>query len=442
MKQGRRVLGRLRSFWSQKGRDSLEPGHQPSSSRELAFALDWRDQLKAQAMDVRVEVSESEPLAPELHLADQTVRINLSNAFAQAMGKPELRRTILTEAVEAARSGIGSAEDLPEVGKIVPVIKPWAWLESVPRTLAGTFAAGADVAVVLAEDSEHHVRYLRAADYDGLGKSFQELFVIAIENLRAAYPVFDEICAEHFVLPVCGGNFETSLLLDDKLIQKYEERFQGPVVCALLARDLFVVCRQNDEQGLAGIAWNCRMLPGEPFSQFLYQIVDSTIVVAGTLEELLERFPQHLNIGGELISVVPRGWRFEPPNMILYQVSTDQGDDLLSIRFTAHENSHRESLERWVEYLCGKLEVHASAEIFPSVSALPNGREVGLLAVIDSRQRRKQEHMIVPYPESKVLILLAESKVEHWSLVDEAREKVLAALVPLGAQPEGKSIQP
>jgi uncharacterized protein YtpQ (UPF0354 family) len=144
--------------------------------------------------------------------------------------------------------------------RIVPVLKPRAWLAAAEQTLGGPGAdgmpawdpLGTELCVVYAEDRPASVRILSEAQVRGLGLSREALRALAGRNLGTVVPELHIRGGDGVYLIEAGGVYESSLvfwagLVSDRL------KVKGQPVVAVPARDVLLVTGSEDAKGLARV---------------------------------------------------------------------------------------------------------------------------------------------------------------------------------------------
>ena len=144
--------------------------------------------------------------------------------------------------------------------RIVPVLKPRAWLAAAEQSLGGSGAdgmpawdpLGTELCVVYAEDRPTSVRILSEAQVLGLGLPREALRALAGKNLGTVLPELHIRGGDGVYLIEAGGLYESSLvfwagLVSDRL------KVKGQPVVAVPARDVLLVTGSEDAKGLAKV---------------------------------------------------------------------------------------------------------------------------------------------------------------------------------------------
>ena len=144
--------------------------------------------------------------------------------------------------------------------RVVPVLKPRAWLAAAELSTGGPGAdampvwdpLGPDLCVVYAEDRPASVRILSQAQVRGLALSREALRALAGKNLGAVVPELHIRGSDGVYLVEAGGVYESSLvfwagLTSDRL------RVKGEPVVAVPSRHVLLVTGSEDARGLARV---------------------------------------------------------------------------------------------------------------------------------------------------------------------------------------------
>ncbi len=232
---------------------SAAPG---SAETEVAtrpeFVASWIAALKAAGpseADLEIELTDELEIAATR--GGLTIQASAEQAYENYLAEPATRDEQLAILVKMVHEAFEAAGAVPDLSRIVPVIKKADWLAKY-RIDCPYYPLPDDLIVVLAEDRPDEVRYLRTSDLERLEGSVPELFSTAISNLRKVAPIEEHDLGGSVMLS-SGGNYEAGLMLDAQLIAGYKERFQGEIVFAVPSPDVFVLTGRDDQQGLGGI---------------------------------------------------------------------------------------------------------------------------------------------------------------------------------------------
>jgi uncharacterized protein YtpQ (UPF0354 family) len=163
--------------------------------------------------------------------------------------------------------------------RIVPVIKPRAWLHQMQKDIK---AAGSnqellvetfsdDLVVAYAEDMEKRLRYLMTNEFTG---NRTQLRALAVDNLQRAVPKFDRMIVDDEVSIISAGDDYTSgLVLSDRLWSGGHFKIPGELVVAIPTRDAIVVTGSRGKT-----LKNVRQLTADLYAQGPYSLSDKLFV--------------------------------------------------------------------------------------------------------------------------------------------------------------------
>jgi uncharacterized protein YtpQ (UPF0354 family) len=230
----------------------------------MALRPDWRRQLRPSALKpkdftrvmqraITERISGAKVRSPgELELVvklpdESELQIWLGNLFGN-LTEDHQERLDAVEHFIAALAATPAVDELPPptVESIIPQIKDDRFIEHISSLGDGSEAPllieslVADLHVLYASDSEYAIRPLREDDLPELGISGADLRSIAVENLRRILPPIEAQQNEYGGMMTCGGTYEASILLLDKVWDQVQEHYSGPVVACVPARDMML----------------------------------------------------------------------------------------------------------------------------------------------------------------------------------------------------------
>lgn len=175
---------------------------------------------------------------------------NLPDEFEARIG--EIEHFVKTLASTPA----GDDVPPPSIESIVPQIKDSRFIAEVSRLSEGKHppllfeSLVADLYVLYACDSERAIMPLREDELPVIGISGGDLRATAIENLRRILPPIRAEQNDFGGMLVCGGTYEASILLLDKVWAQIEEQYSGPVLACVPARDMLLFGNSDDPRAL------------------------------------------------------------------------------------------------------------------------------------------------------------------------------------------------
>lgn len=187
--------------------------------------------LKGQLGDLEIRI----PRDLEVHVVLKDTRLNFSleRAYYQEYalergGEEELIARFVTGALESVNM-IPSASRSP--ARFVPLIKRRDWLEAQEVEILHD-AFGSDLVVAYAEDQPNIIHYLTAEDIESAGVAREGLRALATANLSELLTI-EERFEEGIYKLDTGGDYDTSLILDCELLERYQEKVTGLLVIAI-----------------------------------------------------------------------------------------------------------------------------------------------------------------------------------------------------------------
>lgn len=228
----------------------------PSLSEE-EFTRLYAQWVAAQLTNSQVQVAGPRHL--KVKMADGgDFEVFLDNAWIEARQDPQHRPDICRRYLAALLSGpaAGHAADAaPDTNALVAVVRDDFFLQQVGQ-YKGTSNAivseplVADLHVVYAIDSQNGIAYLTQGRLEKIGLPLSALRQLALANLRRLLPPLQRVGAEPLFQLKADGNYESSLLLSDKLWTDQASAVQGELVAAVPARDVLVFTGSSSPAGL------------------------------------------------------------------------------------------------------------------------------------------------------------------------------------------------
>lgn len=185
------------------------------------------------------------------------VDVFLDNLSAELRSSEEDPEAIAARFARIAVASAGKPLQI-EQKRIYPIVRHISYLTQF-REIYGEKAdlpAGiplaADYLVLVALDREESMRILRESDFSEIGNSQDEVLALAVENLRRDLTPKAEILGDGQINMVAmGGNYESSLLLDNEFWRSEAKRMDDSPVAVAAARDLLLYVRKSDEESIA-----------------------------------------------------------------------------------------------------------------------------------------------------------------------------------------------
>lgn len=231
-------------------------GTEPSPQARLRDDVERR--VAAALPGAKFEPKDDLTLA--VKLADGTEQeIRIDNLWHETEGAtPEERELMIAQFVRAMVAGPAPAVGADRETKlktIVPLVRDEAYVEEMRKvTPPASRPLVADLHVVYAYDGEESVTIVPLEDLKEIGLGPEELHQRAVENLNSLIgSEVKLVTVDRIWMVTCGGNYECSLLLADKLWTKLAERVKGDIIAGCPARDLLLFADGADPLGVAAL---------------------------------------------------------------------------------------------------------------------------------------------------------------------------------------------
>jgi uncharacterized protein YtpQ (UPF0354 family) len=187
------------------------------------------------------------------------MEIRIENLWSKVEGAaPEEREKMIAQFV---KDMVGASAPAPEPDRetklksIVPLVRGEAYLAEMRKASPpATRPLVADLHVVYAYDGENTLTMVPAAEVKQLKLTAEELHKLAVENLNAR--VGKGLQLHDFgpmFMVTCGGVFESSLLVSDKLWKNVSQGFKGDIVVGCPAQDILVFADSLNPAGVAAV---------------------------------------------------------------------------------------------------------------------------------------------------------------------------------------------
>lgn len=178
----------------------------------------------------------------------------LDNAYTTYKQDPKELEDVLSRYVTAGMESFTKTEEALLKDNIVPVVKDSLWISDIQKA-AGKLvpvyeALNDDLIILYAFDSQHNIRYMSKDELKELNIDKQNLRSLAIKNLGRILPKIEKHGGPGLYILTAGGDYESSLLLFDKIWNGDQFEVQGDLVVAIPSRDLLLVTGSEDSEGL------------------------------------------------------------------------------------------------------------------------------------------------------------------------------------------------
>lgn len=204
----------------------------------------------------------------------------LDNAYSAFMQDPSTIDEVISHYISAGMEAYTSADAPALRENITPVIKDTSWISEIMQTMEESHTGeitipiheplNDDLIILYALDSEHSMRYIVDDDLAELEIDRQNLRDIAIENLKGILPPVEIQGGFGLYIINAGGDYESSLLLLDKIWNGNQFEVNGDIVVSLPVRGLLMVSGTADRETLEKM----RHIANESISQSPYRLTE------------------------------------------------------------------------------------------------------------------------------------------------------------------------
>jgi uncharacterized protein YtpQ (UPF0354 family) len=184
----------------------------------------------------------------------------LDNAWNEAAKDAENRVDIVKRymvGVTAAQSSTSEDSEPPDTNNIVAVIRDSQFAAQIKSDKPGNKIVSeplvADLSVFYAIDEEGRIHYLTENDRAKLNLGLPALRKLAMTNLKRLLPEVSRKGSAPVFGFVADGNYESSLLLSDKLWEEEAKNVEGDIVAAVPSRDVLVFTGSKSKDGIATV---------------------------------------------------------------------------------------------------------------------------------------------------------------------------------------------
>lgn len=170
----------------------------------------------------------------------------LNNAYANYKLDPDDLDEILLNFVKSSASIYEEAKPF-EISKVVPIVKDKRYLQGLSDIRQGKpveevyESYNSELLIFYALDLEHSINYFNNSDLKKAGYTIDDLRKVALDNLYEIIEPINRNGDSQFYMIMCGGNYESSLILDENLWNKENFPVDGEIIIGVPSRDLVFV---------------------------------------------------------------------------------------------------------------------------------------------------------------------------------------------------------
>lgn len=197
---------------------------------------------------------------------------DLHNAYAVYRAHPTDLDSVVRGYVAVLADSVSLNGTAPPVdrSRIVPVLKPRVWAETVQRQRGATPATQLltepftdELTIVYAEDRPSSIRFLMTRDDVGHHNGLRALALRNLSRLMTKIEIHQ--ASDGVFLVSAGGSYEASLLLVDSLWSSDQIKVDGDIVVAAPAKDAVLVRGTRNAAGIAHLRAYAAHLTTSPY---------------------------------------------------------------------------------------------------------------------------------------------------------------------------------
>lgn len=267
--------------------DQIEaPGLTESEFTELYASL-------VAAFVPNAEISINGPLQFAVKLSSENsdpleAQMNLENIWSICKDKPGQRLQIIEDQIAKLREITSATSEIGRdvTERVVPLLRRTDELEKLNQGLNNMLvhhSIGADLSALYGINTPHAVGYLTLEQRRELGWDDDALLERAVENLKSILGGQITIMGGPELWGIaCGSEYESSLLLNKKLMNNFQDMVKGKMIISVPARDLLMVCGEDSSSAveeMTTLAKQSFATAAHPVSKSLYYYDDSELSV-------------------------------------------------------------------------------------------------------------------------------------------------------------------
>jgi uncharacterized protein YtpQ (UPF0354 family) len=182
--------------------------------------------------------------------------MNLETTWRLCKDQPGQRVAVLEAQISKLREVTSYSNRLPEdlSSSIVPLLRRTDELDQINQRVNFALVVeqySADLSVAYGINTEHAVGYLTAEQRKKIELTDAELRLLSLENLTTILDGQVQLMGgPELWAAACGRDYESSLLLNVKLMKKLSGMVKGRLIVAVPARDMLCVCGEDSTEAL------------------------------------------------------------------------------------------------------------------------------------------------------------------------------------------------
>jgi len=224
------------------------------------FTKKYSDVLRAKTPHAKFTMIDDTTIISELK--ELSIRISAYNAYQEYKSEPDSLQQILNRYAASAGEAFAPEKKL-SIENIVPVIKPFEYLDEIKTTSSKLEPIKSFDAVYekyndqliffMQKILKNNISYLTEYKLINEGIKKDSLKEIAIKNLERILTNIQRNGGNGIYMVTAGGNYEASIILLTKVLNKENFSVKGDLVIAIPSRDLLLVTGSNDKEGIQKI---------------------------------------------------------------------------------------------------------------------------------------------------------------------------------------------
>jgi uncharacterized protein YtpQ (UPF0354 family) len=247
------------------------------------FTRDALAIFQEQAGEGKIEIAG--PLEFTLTAADgSTQTVHLDNLYQTCAANPKRKDEEIARFARIFLNGPAAETVLPK--NVVPLVRDRALVKELEESLGRRAKAdspkpellfeplGADLVIIYVCDNPETIQYLSREDLNELHLSGQTLRELALENLRRILPDVKSQGANGLHFFTADNCYEPSLVLSDKLWERFRAEIKGEILFGIPARGVLIVA----DSAVPEAVTHLKKMTGELYRQQPYRITEKIYV--------------------------------------------------------------------------------------------------------------------------------------------------------------------
>jgi hypothetical protein len=247
------------------------------------FTRDALAIFQQQAGDRKVEIAGRLEFTVTMPDAS-TQTVHLDNLYQSCAANPKRKEEEIARFARIFLAGPAAETILPK--NVVPLVRDRALVKELEESLARRAEPdkpkpellfeplGADLVIIYVCDNPETIQYLSREDLKELHLSGQTLRELALENLRRILPDVKSQGANGLHFFSADNCYEPSLVLSDKLWERFRNEIKGEILFGIPARGVLMVADSSVPEAVAHL----KKLAGELFRKQPYRITEKIYV--------------------------------------------------------------------------------------------------------------------------------------------------------------------